>query len=41
MHISQEIPVTGSMSFTIGTLARVNACKQSQSKDSEEISISI
>lgn len=36
MHMSQEISVTGSMSFTIGTLARVNACKQTQIKDTEE-----
>jgi len=26
--MSQEIPVTGSISFTMGTRARVNACEQ-------------
>jgi len=36
MHMSQEIPVTGSMSFTIGTRARVNAYKQTQIKDSRK-----
>jgi len=30
--MSQEIPVTGSMSFTMGTRARVNAYKQIQIK---------
>jgi len=34
MHMSQEIPVTGSMSFTMGTRARVNAYKQTQIKNS-------
>lgn len=36
MHMSQEIPVTGSMSFTMGTRARVKAYKQTQIKDSQE-----
>jgi hypothetical protein len=39
MHISHEIPVTGSMSFTIGTLARVNACTQSRIKTLKKFSI--
>lgn len=33
MHMSQEIPVTGSISFTMGTLARVSACKQNLNQE--------
>jgi len=33
MHMLQEIPVTGSTSFTMGTRAHVNAYKQTQIKN--------